>query len=83
MKDAREIVQACRERNVHILDGTMFVHSQRMVPLKERLTDGISVGKIKRITSQFTFKGDESFFSQDIRATDALEPLGCLGDLGE
>ena len=83
LADGKEIVAACRQHERHIMDGTMFVHSQRMLPLKETLLDGQSLGKVRRITSQFTFMGDEAFFQQDIRATDATEPLGCLGDLGE
>lgn len=83
LADAKEIVAVCRRHDRHLMDGSMFVHSQRMLPLKDTLLDGKSVGRIRRINTQFTFMGDESFFAQDIRTTDALEPLGCLGDLGK
>jgi predicted dehydrogenase len=40
------------------------------------------VGAIRRITSAFAFRGQGSFVETNIRADGALEPLGCLGDLG-
>ena len=46
------------------------------------LDDGVSIGDIRRIASQFSFKAPEAFFTQNIRASNDLEPLGCLGDLG-
>jgi len=60
----------------------MFDHSLRMPAMRKVLDDGISVGAIRRITSAFTFRAPDSFYATDIRADGALEPLGCLGDLG-
>ena len=57
----------------------MFMHSARLPLLRASLGE---LGKIRRIYTHFCFCGDETFFSQDIRATDSTEPLGCLGDLG-
>jgi hypothetical protein len=43
----------------------------------------IQLGRISRIVSHFSFKGDEGFLQGgDIRTSAAAEPLGCLGDLG-
>src|SRR5207245_10216499 len=37
---------------------------------------------VLRVASSFSFKAVADFWNQNIRARDALEPLGCLGDLG-
>ncbi len=81
-EDAKEIVEACWRNGVQFMDGVMFMHSRRLDRMREVLDDGESVGAVKRITSQFTFGASEEFFGSNIRASSALEPLGCLGDLG-
>lgn len=80
--EARRMIDACRASGVQFMDGVMFMHSQRLAQLRSVLDDGQSIGPIQRITSQFSFKGDEPFFANDIRCSGELEPLGCLGDLG-
>jgi predicted dehydrogenase len=60
----------------------MFMHTQRLGRIREVLDDGASVGKIKRITSAFSFCAPEEFYTGNIRAQRAMEPAGCLGDLG-
>jgi predicted dehydrogenase len=80
--EAREIVDACRQNRVQFMDGVMFMHSRRLPRIREVLDDRESVGPIRRITSQFSFGGDDQFFRGNIRAHSRLEPLGCLGDLG-
>jgi predicted dehydrogenase len=77
-----EMLSACRENKVQFMDGVMFMHSQRLARVRETLDDGASVGQIKRIVSQFSFPGTEAFFRGNIRVNAALEPAGCLGDLG-
>jgi predicted dehydrogenase len=77
-----EMLAACRENHVQFMDGVMFMHSARLARLRETLDDGKSVGDVKRITSQFCFLGSDEFLEQNIRVSQALEPLGCLGDLG-
>lgn len=77
-----EILSACKKNNVQFMDGVMFMHSQRLPKLSEALEDGQSVGKLRRISSQFSFNAPEEFVSSNIRASGDLEPLGCLGDLG-
>src|ERR1051325_2362747 len=56
--------------------------SRRLERIREVLDDGASVGKIKRITSAFSFCAPEEFYTGNIRAQRAMEPAGCLGDLG-
>ena len=80
--DLDEMLAACRKNRVQFLDGVMFMHSRRLARVWEALDDGKSVGEIRRITSQFSFLGRENFFQENIRANAALEPAGCLGDLG-
>ena len=80
--DLREMLAVCRDRKVQFMDGVMFMHSRRLERLRRVLEDQSSVGRIKRITSAFSFLAEDDFFSQNIRGNSALEPHGCLGDLG-
>lgn len=80
--DLAEMIAACRQHNVQFMDGVMFMHSSRLPAMRQTLDDGQSVGRIKRIASQFSFLGSEEFARQNIRVNSTLEPLGCLGDLG-
>jgi len=80
--DVREMLAACEERGVQLMDGVMFMHSPRLAALRQALDDGESVGEIRRIDAQFSFNGSEDFFRSDIRLSSELEPDGCLGDLG-
>ena len=80
--DLREMLEACRRNSVQFMDGVMFMHSRRLERMGEALGDGKSVGQIRRIQSAFSFRAPDEFFSTNIRAHSALEPHGCLGDLG-
>lgn len=80
--DLNEMLEACRRNGVQFMDGVMFVHSRRLERMREALEDGKSVGQIRRIQSAFSFRAPEEFYSTNIRAHSALEPHGCLGDLG-
>jgi len=80
--ELRAILDACRANRVQFMDGVMFMHSARLPLLRQVLDDGETVGDIRRITSQFCFSAPEEFMKSNIRVSDALEPLGALGDLG-
>jgi predicted dehydrogenase len=80
--ELQEMLAACRRHGVQFMDGVMFMHSQRLPQMRAVFDDGKSVGDIKRITSAFSFRAPEEFFTSNIRAHSALEPQGCLGDLG-
>ena len=82
VQDLQEMLDACQANNVQFMDGVMFMHSSRLSAMRSRLDDQTSVGKIRRITSQFCFRGDDEFSKSNIRVNGAMEPLGCLGDLG-
>jgi predicted dehydrogenase len=60
----------------------MFMHSRRLEKLRQTLDDGESIGRIRRIATQFSFLGSEDFSKSNIRVKSRLEPLGALGDLG-
>lgn len=80
--DLEEMLAACREHNVQYMDGVMFMHSRRLDLIRQTLDDGHSVGPLKRIAVQFSFRAPEDFLQSNIRVDSRLEPLGCLGDLG-
>ena len=82
LADVREMTDACQKNRVQFMDGVMFMHNPRLRRLRELLDDGKTVGPIRRIMSVFTFAGGETFFDANIRVHAALEPTGCLGDLG-
>jgi len=82
LADLDEMLAACRRHRVQFLDGVMFMHSPRLAAIRAILADGTSIGQPRRITSQFSFLGHEGFFDHNIRLDPALEPAGCLGDLG-
>jgi predicted dehydrogenase len=80
--EVREMIDACAANGVQFMDGVMYMHSTRMPQLREVLDDGASVGEIKRIATQFSFRAPDEFLKDNIRVSSELEPLGCLGDLG-
>ena len=80
--DLAEMLEACRRHHVQFMDGVMFMHSQRLEQMRQVLHDGQTIGRLRRITSAFTFSQSEELFASNIRARSELEPHGCLGDLG-
>jgi predicted dehydrogenase len=78
------MLEACRSNGVLFMDGVMFMHSKRLPLLRRVLDDGESIGRLRRIASQFTFAAPDvdAFMRGNIRTNAELEPLGCLGDLG-
>jgi len=82
LADAREMTDACARNRVQFMDGVMFMHHPRMDRICEALDDGKSLGRIKRITSSFSFRMAENVYDTNVRLNRRLEPAGCLGDLG-
>jgi predicted dehydrogenase len=76
------MLDACERAGVQFMDNVMFMHSARLEKLKQLLSDREKIGQLKRISSQFSFCADPSFFEGNIRMQMATEPWGCLGDLG-
>ena len=77
-----EMLAACLENKVQFLDGVMFMHNPRLPKIREVLDNGQSLGQLQRMTSGFCFYFGDDFFQKNIRVDAALEPAGCLGDLG-
>jgi predicted dehydrogenase len=77
-----EMIDACKKHHVQFMDGVMYMHSQRLVALREVLNDQDSIGDLKRITCQFSFCAPDEFLNSNIRVNSELEPQGCVGDLG-
>ena len=80
--DLDEMLGACRKHSVQFLDGVMFMHNPRLLKIREVLEDGQSLGTLQRMSSGFSFCFYDGFFEKNIRVVNALEPAGCLGDLG-
>lgn len=80
--ELEEMLAACERSSVQFMDGVMFMHSPRLEKIHEALDDDKSVGKLRRISSAFSFYAGENFFQDNIRVHGGLEPAGCLGDLG-
>jgi predicted dehydrogenase len=80
--DVRDMLAACDRHRVQLMDGVMFMHSRRLEALRATLDDEESVGRVRRIVTQFSFNAPDGFRRENIRADSRLEPHGCLGDLG-
>jgi predicted dehydrogenase len=80
--EVREMIDACQHHRVQIMDGVMFMHNPRLQRVRAALDDRAAFGDLKRITSHFSFCSTGDFSQKNIRGNAALEPLGCLGDLG-
>jgi predicted dehydrogenase len=80
--ELRAMLDACKAKNVQFMDGVMFMHGKRLPLLRSVIDDGETVGQLRRITSQFSFAAGDDFLKGNIRVSNALEPLGSLGDLG-
>ena len=82
VSEIREMIDACHRNHVQFMDGVMFMHNPRLDRIRQALDDGKSIGPIRRIASHFSFFSTDDFRQTNIRGDGALEPLGCLGDLG-
>jgi predicted dehydrogenase len=80
--DLRAMIEACQRNRVQFMDGVMFMHNPRLDRIRQALENETTFGNIHRITSHFSFFSNEDFRLANIRSDAALEPLGCLGDLG-
>lgn len=78
-QELRRMIDACRKRKVLFMDGVMFMHSERLDAIRAEMKN---IGQVKRISSAFSFHGDKDFYANNIRVNSAMEPFGCLGDLG-
>ena len=79
LAEAKQMVEACRQSGVQLMDGVMWAHHERTAAMKRHVTDG-SLGKLRRVTSSFTFNWD-TIPEDNIRLSRELGG-GALGDLG-
>jgi predicted dehydrogenase len=77
-------LSACRAAGIQLMDGTMFMHHERLQQLLKLFdpNEPNNLGRPRRVTSAFSFPGDADFFSTNIRIKKDADPLGCVGDLG-
>lgn len=80
--EVREMIDACAANDVQFMDGVMFMHTERLKRMREVLDIGNDVGRIRRISTMFTFYASPEWRKENIRMHSDLEPMGCLGDLG-
>lgn len=79
LDDAVAMADACRQHNVQLMDGVMWVHTPRAAMMRAVLESG-ELGEIQRVTSAFTFRA-EGWFGDEFRLASDLGG-GCLLDLG-
>ena len=77
-----EMLRAVKANDVVFMDGVMFMHHQRLTQLRNVFDQSFGKAGPRQINSQFSFKGDASFFANNIRVSKQGDPLGSLGDLG-
>mmetsp|Transcript_29907 Transcript_29907/g.43916 ORF Transcript_29907/g.43916 Transcript_29907/m.43916 type:complete len:376 (-) Transcript_29907:99-1226(-) len=82
VEDYEEMIAVAKSCGKYLQDGTMFAHNPRMDHFLEQICDDPSFGPSTRITSAFTFVGNDEFLRTNIRCKANGDPLGCLGDLG-
>jgi len=84
VKDAEEMIEACRQNGVQFMDNTMMMHHSRLEEIKKVLENKKDFGDVKHVVSCFTipFGNDDEWAGDNIRMNSSLEPMGALGDLG-
>ncbi len=81
-QEVQEMVDACAQAGVQFMDGVMFDHSRRLGEVCKAIRSEGDLGQLRRISTHFSFHGDDAFQQNNIRTDSVLEPHGCLGDLG-
>ena len=79
-EDHEKILEAVTAHNVFYMDGTMWSHNHRAREISEIIRSN-AIGSVVNVDSSFTFMGDSSFFSSNVRTQPSADPLGALGDL--
>ena len=79
LAEARAMADACRQHNVQLMDGVMWVHHVRTPAMQSIIRSG-PLGDLRRVTSAFCFNG-RNMAADNIRLVRELGG-GALGDLG-
>eukprot|EP00871_Galdieria_phlegrea_P005534 jgi/Galph1/5982/GphlegSOOS_G4596.1 len=77
-ESVKSIVEECERHGVVFLDGTHFVHSPRLEEMERQIKQGV-IGNVQKVAVATTVLLPDK---TDIRYNLALEPTGCLGDIG-
>lgn len=80
--DLEEILRACRDAGVQLMDGTMWSHNPRAQRMAAVLHDSAAVGELTDVTATFFFRASAEFLRSDVRVQPGLDPAGALGDVG-
>eukprot|EP00188_Purpureofilum_apyrenoidigerum_P005654 Plantae.Rhodophyta-Purpureofilum_apyrenoidigerum.ctg7604.p1 GENE.Plantae.Rhodophyta-Purpureofilum_apyrenoidigerum.ctg7604~~Plantae.Rhodophyta-Purpureofilum_apyrenoidigerum.ctg7604.p1 ORF type:complete len:354 (-),score=76.79 Plantae.Rhodophyta-Purpureofilum_apyrenoidigerum.ctg7604:496-1557(-) len=74
----KKMIKACRDKGLVFMDGTHFVHGDRIKKVVEVIKNG-EIGNVSKVNVAFSWDvGSDT----NIRFNPALEPYGGLGDLG-
>lgn len=79
VSEAAEMVSACRENGVQLMDGVMWVHHERTREMKQVLDSG-QLGELRRVNAAFSISWNV-VAEDNIRGKRELGG-GSLGDLG-
>ena len=74
LEQVQDIVAACDRAGVQFMDGVMFMHSERLKRVRAAIDDGTTIGKLRRINTQFSFCAPDEFLTENIRMHSDLEP---------
>jgi predicted dehydrogenase len=80
-QDLAAMLRPLKAQGLAFMDGVMFMHNRRLYDMIAELPT-LGVGGPRHVSTSFSFRGDASFFSSNIRCSAHGDPLGCLGDLG-
>ncbi len=58
LSEATDMADACRQHNVQLMDGVMWLHHPRAAQMHQPIEDG-TLGTLRRVTSAFSFNWDE------------------------
>jgi len=78
VEEAEQMIKACKENNVVLMDGVMWSHANRAKEMK-RLIDEQAFGETRQVIARAVFPLTDP---DNIRFKKDLEPMGCLGDVG-
>jgi predicted dehydrogenase len=77
--DVESILEACHRNNVHFMDNTMFLHSDRNLTMLQNEQNTVFGKNLKRVHNSLSWNCDDE---NNIRLHKDLEPQGAIGDLG-
>jgi predicted dehydrogenase len=75
LSDAQEMVAACAEADVQLMDGVQFMHHPRLDTIMRVLR-----GEVTSVELSYNFPVEN--IKENIRGNPDLEPHGCIGTLG-